>query len=102
MQSISIELEGASSAAAIHERLQERLGLPEWYGRNLDALWDVLEGWIELPLTLRLVGAKRLLGKEAEHAADTVRSEPDVGIHDIIALLQDAAEQIEGFEIEIV
>ena len=27
--------------AAAHQVLKEALGLPEWYGRNLDALYDL-------------------------------------------------------------
>ena len=28
--------------AAVHDLFARALGLPEWYGRNLDALYDVL------------------------------------------------------------
>jgi RNAse (barnase) inhibitor barstar len=34
---------GIDSEADLHRALTELLGLPEWYGQNLDALWDVLE-----------------------------------------------------------
>ena len=27
---------------AAHEELKRAMELPEWYGRNLDALWDML------------------------------------------------------------
>ena len=30
------------SISDIHDQLEEQLPLPEYYGRNLDALWDVL------------------------------------------------------------
>lgn len=38
------ELNGAmmTSHAAAHDHLQEVLTLPEYYGRNLDALYDLL------------------------------------------------------------
>lgn len=38
-------LDGADveSEADLHRALAELFGLPEWYGHNLDALWDVLE-----------------------------------------------------------
>lgn len=33
----------------LHDMLQRELELPEWYGRNLDALYDCLtEGWTEI------------------------------------------------------
>lgn len=28
----------------VHKIIQEKLELPEWYGENLDALWDALTG----------------------------------------------------------
>ena len=38
------ELDGACmrERAAAHDYLQETLGFPEWYGKNLDALFDLL------------------------------------------------------------
>ena len=51
-----VELTGAVAADRdkLHSVLQEKLQLPEWYGRNLDALYDVLtsvEEETELVLT---------------------------------------------------
>lgn len=39
-----IILDGAymESREALHDQLQDRLPLPPWYGRNLDALYDCL------------------------------------------------------------
>lgn len=37
-----VDLAGVRSAARLHSVLAEKLPLPEWYGRNLDALYDVL------------------------------------------------------------
>ena len=46
-----------SSREALHTALAEALPLPEWYGRNLDALMDCLTDLGE-ELTLRLTGRK--------------------------------------------
>ena len=35
-------LVGATDPASFHERLAALLGFPDYYGRTLDALWDVL------------------------------------------------------------
>ncbi len=38
-----IELDGATlTKELLHEKLSGMLTLPSWYGRNLDALYDVL------------------------------------------------------------
>ena len=36
----------------LHKLLKGLLALPDYYGNNLDALWDLLTGWVEMPLTL--------------------------------------------------
>jgi RNAse (barnase) inhibitor barstar len=37
-----IALTGSGNRADLHDRLQEALPLPVWYGRNLDAFYDCL------------------------------------------------------------
>ena len=37
-----IDLKGVTTKEELHERLAENLPLPEYYGGNLDALYDVL------------------------------------------------------------
>ena len=52
-----VELTGAVAADRdkLHSVLQEKLQLPEWYGRNLDALYDVLTS-VEEETELVLIG----------------------------------------------
>lgn len=50
MQEIfTVDLSGVSDRRGLHDRIQEALPLPEYYGRNLDALYDTLtefgSGW---------------------------------------------------------
>ena len=35
-----------------HDVIAKGFSLPTWYGRNLDALWDVLTGMVERPIEL--------------------------------------------------
>ncbi len=35
-----------------HKSLKVALNLPEYYGENLDALWDCITGQIEMPTTI--------------------------------------------------
>jgi ribonuclease inhibitor len=37
-----IDLAGVSARKELHERIEAALPVPEWYGKNLDALHDVL------------------------------------------------------------
>lgn len=43
---MKIELDGKEmkNIERTHDYLKEKFNLPEYYGRNLDALWDILNG----------------------------------------------------------
>ena len=42
MREIIIDCSGITEKRQLHETLKEALQLPEWYGHNLDALFDCL------------------------------------------------------------
>lgn len=44
---ITIDLTDVRSKEAFHDRIQEALDCPAYYGRNLDALYDVLTSYCE-------------------------------------------------------
>lgn len=46
-------------AEEFYDIIQKRMELPEWFGKNADALWDMLTGYIELPCEITLVGFNR-------------------------------------------
>ncbi|MEC2182134.1 barstar family protein [Bacillus spizizenii] len=52
MKKIIINGKDFENKEVLHEALKDKLDFPDYYGKNLDALWDCLTGWIELPLTL--------------------------------------------------
>lgn len=83
----TILLDGArmTSRSAAHQHLAAQLGFPEWYGRNLDALHDLLTERGE-PVCVRLVR------REALEAA--------LGGYGIalVETLQDAAEENPALE----
>ncbi len=43
-------------AEQFYDIIQKRMDLPEWFGKNTDALWDMLTGYIGLPCEITLVG----------------------------------------------
>ncbi|GAK79569.1 hypothetical protein B4073_2620 [Bacillus subtilis] len=66
----------------LHDVLKDKLDFPDYYGGNLDALWDCLTGWVDLPLTLVLINfefSKKFLGSYA---------------NDVLEVLQEAQEEL--------
>jgi ribonuclease inhibitor len=51
---VDIVIDGAmiKTEADFHSALAEKLALSSYYGRNLDALWDVLSADVERPVCL--------------------------------------------------
>ncbi|MCJ8010242.1 barstar family protein [Paenibacillus sp. KQZ6P-2] len=69
----------------LHAVLKEALELPDYYGNNLDALWDCLTGWVEMPLTIRWLHFQ----KSEEKLGEDSRL--------VLQLFQDAENELEGF-----
>lgn len=46
---------------ALHAAIARQLCLPDYYGENLDALWDILSSWNE-PLQIVVEDSGRLIG----------------------------------------
>lgn len=42
MMTFTIDLTTVHSYYDLHEHLKEVFSFPDWYGRNMDALWDML------------------------------------------------------------
>ena len=55
----------------IHEIIKNELELPEWYGSNLDALWDAVTGLMYVPANIKIMykpetAASKKLNDEVE------------------------------------
>jgi ribonuclease inhibitor len=70
----------------VHDWLQQELKLPEWYGQNLDALWDCVTGHLPLPLKITWIA-----DSENEERYSTVTE-----------VFQDAADQYDEISFEYV
>lgn len=71
-----------------HRVVSEMLGFPDYYGNNLDALWDCLTGWIEPPITIIWKDfeiSKKNLGDFADKAK---------------LIFEDAEKEIDGLKID--
>lgn len=83
MKRVILNGEEFSSTAELHELLKQKLELPDFYGANLDALWDCLTGLIELPLELTWTNyqiSKERLGNEAEKVYQLMFEAEEEGI----------------------
>ncbi len=85
-----VQLDGKkmNSIEQAHKYISEKLQFPDYYGENLDALWDML-GEIFEPTVIELINAKDLkknLGQDAESLID---------------VFLDAEEENENIEFEV-
>ena len=54
MNVVELDFAGIKSLWALHEYLKEAFGLPDYYGHNMDALWDCLHCSFDEPTTIVL------------------------------------------------
>jgi ribonuclease inhibitor len=55
MKNIVIDFSKCKYPMDLHNEIRGKLELPEWYGNNLDALWDMLTGFIETPIEITVI-----------------------------------------------
>lgn len=77
-----IDFYDIEDSADVYDCLERELNLPSYFGRNLDALYDVITGDIELPLELEFIHMDLIQLDEFE---------------DLLEVLTEAAETTEGF-----
>ena len=81
-----IEGKKIASPEEFHDAIAAALDFPDYYGRNLDALWDCLTGWIDTPATIvwkDSAASKARLGDFGER---------------VVTLLHQAAAEVDDFE----
>ena len=88
MSRIELDVRNIFTVKALHIYLAYRLDLPAYYGRNLDALHDVL-AQESRAVTIRVVGAKEAQGELAAYMPRLLR------------VFEDAACENERLSIEI-
>lgn len=72
MKEVTIDFSSCSNWWDVHELLKEKLGFPEFYGRNLDALWDLLTGYMELPVIIN-IGLSNMKKNALDEVGDVLR-----------------------------
>ncbi len=54
MKKIMIDFSPCQTIDALHQELMDKLSFPDFYGKNIDALWDLLTGYCETPMHIYL------------------------------------------------
>ncbi len=85
MKTVVIDFSKCKYPMDLHNEIREKLELPEWYGNNLDALWDMLTGFIETPVTITVTF------KPETQAAENLRE----SVLKIIETFKEASEEDE-------
>lgn len=60
MKYITVDFTGCRYLGEIHRRLKEGFGFPDYYGENLDALWDCLDNYCDYDLHIYIKGLSDL------------------------------------------
>ena len=88
---IQIELNGENmkTRQGTHKYLKEKLKLPEYYGENLDALWDILSTYSK-SIKISLINKNEL-----------IKNLEDYG-YALISVFQDIEEENTNIKFEII
>lgn len=60
MEFITLDFTGCRYLGEIHKILKDKFGFPEYYGENLDALWDCLDNYCDYNLHVYIKGLSDL------------------------------------------
>ncbi|WP_312766539.1 barstar family protein [Epilithonimonas sp.] len=82
MKEIYIDFVNIGDYEDFYEQLKSKLELPEHFGDNLDALFDVISGGLEMPLHLEFVNM----------SVDQLEL-----FEDLLTTLEDAEDEVEDF-----
>lgn len=88
MKSVVLNGNRMTSREAAHAYIGRRLGFPEYYGGNLDALWDMLST-VSYPLHISIINTERLHEQLGEYAES------------LLSVFMEAGEENENLSLEI-
>ncbi|WP_294207915.1 barstar family protein [uncultured Chryseobacterium sp.] len=82
MKNIYIDFSDIGDDEDFYAQLKEKCTLPDHFGNNLDALYDIITGGLEMPLNLEFVNM----------TVDQLET-----FEDLLSTLEEAEEEVEGF-----
>ena len=68
-KTVQIDLGGIATVADLYAALERALDLPGHFGRNLDALWDVLTRDLTGPVQVEFIGTRGFRERSGEAGA---------------------------------
>lgn len=77
MNTITLDFSGIKTYLALHQYFKEVFNLPDYYGNNLDALWDCLYCYYDSSTTIEL------------RNIDTMPKDLDIEVADMMKLFYD-------------
>jgi ribonuclease inhibitor len=73
MKKIYLDGSIVSKKEEIHLQIKERMGFPEYYGKNLDALYDMLSTWSE-PVEVCILNPSSLFLSLGKYGHDFIKT----------------------------
>ena len=71
MQEIILDFTGCKYIMKLYDIIQEGFGFPDWFGRNLDAIWDLLRYYDGVPIVVKIKGIGTI-PKDLQHYMNRV------------------------------
>ncbi len=82
MNTVYIDFSSIGDDEDFYAQLKEKLALPEFFGDNLDALFDAITGFVALPLEIEFVNM----------SVDQLED-----FEDLLSTLEDADDEVDDF-----
>ncbi len=76
---------------SLHKVIKENLELPDWYGNNLDALWDAITGLMEVPVKIKIV----------YHPKSSDTKKMKIYVNEIISVFREAETEYHEIELKV-
>ncbi len=61
-------------AEEFYNIIKQKMNLPDWFGNNADALWDMLTGHIETPCEIVFIGFNKEKNEHNKNTMDLIIS----------------------------
>lgn len=89
MKEVILNTKSINSIEELHDHLKKAFDFPDYYGRNLDAVYDLLSGDSEMPMKVKWIGFHDFKSKFESYAEE------------LLEVFEDVEDELHDFQIEI-